>query len=339
MNHAHSYRFAMLSLAILCACSSLAQAQPGGPPPPPGPRGGDAAAVLDPAMVRERLQRRLEDIRRFESRLEGLLARLDAGESPADVLRDLAPLDGMREGGRRGPREPRSPERPEARPGDRGGDFPPVPGRPEGRGERDGPRERQGPPDQLASIPDDRPLTPEERERVMAFLRETMPSMAERFLSLTASDPEAADRMLSRMLPRLREASRLREEDPELFTLKGDELRTGVEVIGAARALRASQNAPAGTERDAAIASARAALREAVTRQIDARLRVQEHELAVLMRRVESLQADLLRRQAGRDAAIAETLERVERGPGARDGRREAPRGAPGERPPADEPR
>jgi hypothetical protein len=277
-------------------------------------------------MMRERLQRRLQDVRRLERRLEELLTRLDAGEAPADVLRDLAPLDGMRDGGRASGRDggregPRRGPR-EGRPGD----APPGPMRPEGRGERDGNRERPGPPDQLASIPDDRPLTPEQRERVMAFLRETMPGMAERFQSLSTTDPEAADRMLGRMLPRLREASRLREEDPELFALKGDELRTGVDVVAAIRALRAAQGSPAGPEADAALTTARAGLRDAVSRQIDARLRVQEHELAVLLRRVESLQADLLRRQAGRDAAIADTLERLERAPAPRDGTRDAPR-------------
>jgi hypothetical protein len=52
-------------------------------------RGWLGRIEAQPAVLRERLSRRLEDIRRQETLLGGAIARLDEGASPREVVRDL----------------------------------------------------------------------------------------------------------------------------------------------------------------------------------------------------------------------------------------------------------
>ncbi len=272
----------MLAGTVLAATTF---AQPGGrrPEPPPEP---PREAAPDPDAIKERLARRLEDLDRQQARLREAIARLDRGDAPEDVLRDLEPHRGDGRARRPGPDDgpgDKFDSRPEGRPDGR------MDGRPEGRDGWD--------PAQ--------PLTPEGRRWVEEFLAGSMPVMAERVARLREADPQGADRLLMRLAPRLRDAARLKDSDPELFDLRLAEIRVGMDVIDAIRALRQAQ------ERGQGVDQATTMVRESLTRQQDIRDRLTTHEIRVMSARLDEMKADAEKRKAGSNARIDEMVRRL----------------------------
>jgi hypothetical protein len=149
----------------------------------------------------------------------------------------------------------------------------------------------------------------------MQVLRESMPHVAARFDQLRQHDPQAAERLSARLLPRMREAFETRDSDPELFNLRMDELRSMGEVMAAAQELRTHSGSEAEKE------PLRAALREALGRQFDARHASDLREITKLEERVADLQEEARRKLANRDAMIDAFSKKVEKdhdGPGRR---------------------
>lgn len=152
---------------------------------------------------------------------------------------------------------------------------------------------------------DSGPITPEERETLLALMKEVMPVLAARLETLQNNDPEAAERMSGRLLMRLREAAELKDREPELYAFKIEELKAWADVMSAAQALR--ERAP---ESDAT--ALREKLREAVARQFDARQATQNQEIAELEKKLASLREETARKESNRSQAIDEFMAKLE---------------------------
>lgn len=221
---------------------------------------------------------------------------------------------GMGEGPDRGPGGPdrmdRGPERGVRRPGAEG------PGMGPGR-ERAGARPGAAPEGEAG-------MPPEERRRVMEFVRVNMPELAERFKAWREVDPEGADRMVGRLLPRIHEALETKKHDPELFKLRIEELRGGVKVMEQARELREARTMSPGPERDAKIAEVEKRVRGALEAQFDTRAALQAHEIKSLEKRVAELREEAKKSGDNREKVIDRMLTRMREGP-ERGDRREGP--------------
>lgn len=324
----HRFLTTAMALALACAApSAFAQerAKPAGDPAQPQSEPRRPGA--DPAEFKARLERRLKELQDQQARVEKAIARLDAGDSPAQVLREFEGLfRGLREarqGERAGPDEIDRPRPPRGEEGPPDGMGRERPGR-EGPG-REGPRDAMG--ELFGGGRPDRPLSQEDRERIMSFMRENMPAMADRIQGLLEADREGGTRVLTRLAPRLREAAEMKRHDEKGFELRRDEIVSGMGVLDAMRDYRDAIHAD-----PSAADTAGAKLREAVAAQFDARLRMQEHDLEMLDQRVKNFHSDLDRKRQDRDRMIDQMVDRIRRG--AKDGR--GP-GGPDEPPPPDE--
>ncbi|CAG1009554.1 hypothetical protein PHYC_03717 [Phycisphaerales bacterium] len=292
-------RVSML-VAALCSMAGVSVAQP----PAETPSERERPREMDPEALKARLERRLAENQRMETVIKQAIEKLDKGEPLGDLLRDLEPA------GRFGRGEQGN--RPE---GGRRPDFDPE-------GPR-GPRER-GDGEGFGPMQAGQPLPEGERERVMEFLRGNLPLIAEKFAKLQDVDPDGADRMLARLVPRLREAQRVRKSDPVLANLRLEELKAGISVIEAVRDVRRAQDLPAGAEgKESKLAEATRELREKLVAQSETRMQLQEHEIESLTERIENLRKELEQKKAHRDGAVDEMLQKIV----------ENREGPPGERP------
>ncbi len=188
----------LLGVAGLLICSGMAQPPRGGdaPPPRPADAAGDAATSGD--VLRQRLQRRLDETRREQQRLERALAALDEGRPAPEATAELRPPD-RREG--------------ERRPGGW----------------------RSARTDELGPEPDAPPPTP---EAIRAFIGEHLPALAENLRTVESVAPDGAGRIVERLAPRITEVIVAQRRDERLGNLKLAELKIGARVIDAARQAR-----------------------------------------------------------------------------------------------------
>jgi hypothetical protein len=297
----------VLALAALSTTTALAQpVQQDSPPPPPPPTESESFTP-DRDQLKARLERAIEANKKAQADLESSLASLKSGADPAEVRRGLnaqlirallvPPLS----------REQRESMR---RPRPAGG--------PAGR-EQPGPS--SGPPSGPPSGPqsgepevDPRAARQEQRMIAQEVLKEALPDLHERLQRVREADGQMYDRVLLRNAPRLRELRELRETDPEMFQVKAEELRTGVQIMFAFRerqiAVRLADDTPNVGERRE---KERKSLEDAIGRNFDQRIKVQELEAQRLTERVESVRADIERRKSERDTAIKEIADRMDR--------------------------
>lgn len=246
------------------------RAEPGAQPP------SRDRAIATPASVKQQIRSRLDELDAARKRLESLQQRLDQGADAADIRAELD-----RSGGRGGSRMMR-PERFDMRRADV-----------EGEG---GPR----------SGPDSRPeISPEERQRLLGFLDENAPRVAQRLRDADRANPELVTRLLARMRPRLRDVMESGKGDPAGTELRLAEFRTSMDVMWARRAMEeAKGSADAGKQ-----SAAKDELRKAVGEHFDAFLALQEHEADRLTARMEKLRKDIAERREGRDRLIDREIE------------------------------
>jgi hypothetical protein len=273
-------RVLMGAVGVSLLLTGLGLAQPGGAEAgQPGRQREDAARADDPAMLRTRLER---TIARTESMLERhreALTRLDAGDSPAEVMRSLrsrGPDSGDENPGVQAPRGP-EPEGP-------------------------GPRVRGGPDDRAGPE-----LSPEARSRLRGFLRDQLPSVHEQLIAIERQDSTMGATLFDRMIPQLREVATEMERNPAFGALKLEEMRTGLGVVDATQHLR---SLPADADPEAK-AEAEALLRAAIAARFDARMKMREHELERLAARISELHEQIKEERAGRDAEIDKVFESV----------------------------
>lgn len=274
-------------------------------------RGTDTQPEVE--QLRVRLASMLEQLDASTERLRGAIETLDAGGSIDDAIQRLGgPMRARRlaemwtQWGRPGEGD---------RPLRQGADSR-FPQRGPGNGVIDQPRGPWGARD----------VSPEE---IFVFLREHAPQLAERLERLGKNDPRRVESFLTRLRPRISEILLTRAHDPELAELLARDFRVGMLVSevggGYARALAAGEE-----ERAAGL---RAELRELAAEQVDLRLARREHEIARLVGRLASLQAEVEAQREKREKLIDEVIERAgqSRPRGAASDR--PGRGSPSERP------
>ncbi len=290
----------LLRLAPLGALVAMISLAPGDPPETasgrdpearegsPAPREARAESdrnrqwrVDDPQVLRSRIESAIERGESMLARQRAALERLDAGESPAEVIRSLRVRQPSGDG------QPRR-----HRVGERRADGPE-------KGERDG--------------------TPSVEE-LRGVVREFFPGLHEQLEMITASNPEAGQRLFLRMSPRIREIALDMRHDPELGRLRVTEVSAG---LGVGDATRAYREAKRSGDADA-LASASESLRAAIGSQFDARVALRQHEVERLVGRIGELNEEILNEIGGRESAV----ERVFRSIVERTGR-----GGPGRRP------
>ena len=241
----------------------------GGPPPAEQTEPRDRA--IDPAEMRERLKSRLEETKKTEQRLQTAIERLEKGENVDDMLRDNGGF------------------RPELRVKEKDGK--------DQKGERLEGGKGGGPQ-----------LSPEERARVFAFLKEFMPRAHERLSQVRAEEPMIADRLMGRFVPRLRETLELRSSDPELFQLKLSEMRAGFDIISGTRDLA---EAVKSGKPESELQALEAGIRKAIQERFDAQIGGQRHELESLSRRIDKLKSEIDGKLSTRETKTAEEANRV----------------------------
>lgn len=326
-----SWITALVAGMAITASAGLAAAQPEGAPPPMrgpggpggpdgagGPRGpeggpgmerpGDGAGrgerMSEPVSDRElaeRIRARAEEVERLSHVLRDAAAKVEQGNGRLEAFQMIEdasrPLRGdwlERLAGRRARGEGRGDGRMgENRAGEgRQGEERPADGR-MGEGRREGRPEGE------------HQLSDAERESMMQFAREKLPRMAQRIDQLRQTDPQMADRIMLRLAPRVREV--LATRDVDLAALRLEELQAGAVVLDQVRILREAMKG----EDTPRIDSAKAELKTALEAQFDARIKLQQHDIEMLNKRIESLRADIEKRQGSRDEFVAKLLERM----------------------------
>ena len=151
-------------------------------------------------------------------------------------------------------------------------------------GQFDGPRNR-------ADWRNTEPLTPEEKEKFLDFLKEFDPRMHQRTLDMIEQRPEMVDRFMPMAKRRMQDMIDLRDNDPEHFQAVVNERRLRGDVRTLVRDIREAQQA--GEEAEA----------EQLTMQL--RDKLEEHfdaQNALKMKQLEQLKQDLERMKAEIDA-------------------------------------
>lgn len=181
------------------------------------------------------------------------------------------------------------------------------------------------PDDSLPSEPRDRSSI--EPERAMEVLRQANPPLFERLDRLRESEPEQFRALIERFAPRLAEFDRERAERPEQWRVRSEMFRLDRE---AARLARRATSVPEEERGAAALA-----LRDAVARQFDLRLRLREQEVGRLNERVDEIRRQIGEAARHRDAEVARRVRQLMRD--AREGR-DTPDAPPPPAPPAPHP-
>ncbi|RMH27064.1 MAG: hypothetical protein D6693_06020 [Planctomycetota bacterium] len=162
-------------------------------------------------------------------------------------------------------------------------------------------------------------LTDEDREALLTLLAELNPELHERWRRLSEQNPAMAERLRSRILERmsrdrgLRELLRLRDEDPERFRLRLEQVKLGQRATAAARRF-----VDATVNNDGDADRIRAEVRDLVSRQVELRLqeqrRLYEQAEARLGEARHRLAQQEERREALVDEEVASLLRRAMQG-------------------------
>lgn len=146
-------------------------------------------------------------------------------------------------------------------------------------------------------------LTPERREQILAFLRETAPPLAERVERELRENPDQADRIYGRLAPRVIPEIELRERDPEMFEIRMQSMRLDWRIRQAAFR---SRNNREGEGHDALLALVR--------ERVDLTIRERALMLDRFEKRIERMRTELDAELARRDEIVAEKVDELERG-------------------------
>ncbi len=345
-----TFRTTMALTSLLMAATGTALSLHAAEPPMDPPARPEASGDSAPENMKEHLDRALKETEQAQEKMRTAIERLNRGEDPAVVRRELdMPLLRLflsrdAQGGPMGPggrfRERSEERRPdEFMPGEQRGPeggrrFEPGqasrpmgpdrlgrPGEPRGPGggpggPGGGPGVRGGPEGPDGPGPGGRgDLGPGDRDRLMAAMERDIPEFAARVKEVREKHPQLADRMFQRLAPRVRDVLKARETDPELFKLRLEELKDGLSVLEAIHASRQAQlldDKAAGTA--AKRSEAEKALRDAVSNAFDQRLKLDEHEATRVNERLNDIRAEIEKKKAGKDAAVDDIVRRISRG-------------------------
>lgn len=271
------HRIAALAPWLLIgAFAPLVLAQPEGAPPP-APRQAEPAPEHD--RLRGILERRLERSREQAERLEKAISMLDEGATSEDLREEFRDLFFDRDG---------RPDR-DGEPGEKPRDFDPDHADDEDSRDR-GPRR----------------FSPEDRERFLEFLRVEFPDLHQRVTEVIPGGPEGPaeiDERVERRLRPLIELMRLKEADPEMFSLRRELWAADRRAWEAARGVREA----AGADREKAVAD----LRDVLEAQFDLQLKVHRLELERLEARLAKARQEAADQASLRDELVNERLMEV----------------------------
>jgi len=275
-----SSRLAVLAASLIWigADSSLAasaEPEPASPAPSVRPERGP----IDRDAMIERIEERIRQIDDFRARLAQLQKGLEDGAPVSDLI-DPEDRWLFSRGWR-----------------DRGAG--PGPGRP-------GAAPPESGPDRDPAFSDRGPMSDEDLRRIRAIIDEHIPQVAQRLSIAEADDPEAASRFLARIAPRFRDLLTLEDEAPELVPVRVAELRTGMEIVNAARELRRIDPSETG-----AFDAKKDEIRALLTLQLDLRHQLEEHRLQKMAADLKEARERLAEQDEQRDAIIDEHLQRV----------------------------
>ncbi|HEX8876757.1 MAG TPA: hypothetical protein VF777_08425 [Phycisphaerales bacterium] len=263
--------------------------------PREGPRGGPREGPpRDGKMLREMIDRQLQENDRAKQRLEDARRRLDEGTPPEEVFRMLREARGGMIADRFVERW-RNNERPE----------PPPPlfdhdqnAKPPGRGPE--------------------PLPKEEMDELMTFVREVRPEFSEKLERWRKDEPRAFRAIMGRLIPKAVDTFRSRNDDKELYELRKSELRETIFVVEKAHELRRHMFENKGVE---PAADQKQDLRDRMAKAYDARIKVREYEAAQLTKRLESSNKQIQEAKDAREALLDRALDEVLKGGPGRPGR------------------
>lgn len=196
---------------------------------------------------------------------------------------------------------------------------------------------RNGPPD---GPPMDE-AGPEARERMLGFLREHAPEVADRLTSLQADAPRVFEAVMNRLQPKVRDAMRDARREPAMLAARVGEITAGLHIFDAMAAFHAARKLPEGdAARAEKIAAATEKVKAALGEGFDARLRVQELEVEQLARRLAHMRDGIERQRGERAERLDDMTRQIESGrlPGLMGGRsgdrdsHDRPGGPPGPR-------
>lgn len=147
-------------------------------------------------------------------------------------------------------------------------------------------------------------------EETLAFIREHFTTLAERLEHAGNENPEFAARLLGRLKPRLADAIRLKDEDPEYAKLRVSELKVGFEIMQQARLLGSLTGEP-GSKQDPEQVLAETELRRLLDQQFFIEQRLALHRIGRETDRLEAMREQIADRAARRDEIIDDHLDRV----------------------------
>ncbi|MBL0869011.1 MAG: hypothetical protein IBJ18_00355 [Phycisphaerales bacterium] len=296
----------------------------------------------DPKVVRAALDLVRTHLKEMMPRIDKAITALDNGADVATVRRELAQsraenaqgfMEALRQSGILGPglmgnvrRGPGAGEGPDMQ-DDRDG---PGPRGPEGemREGREG-REGRGP----------RAFTQEDRDRVLAEIREHNPDLAKQIESAREQSPESADQFLRFIGDKMRGMRELRDRDPESYQLRK------TEIIGLFKMLKLRKEyaeAAKNNADQAKLDTIKGELRVVMGELWDTRQKLDEMQLRELEKRVERMKQEAVKRTEMREKVINERTEAIireatqppggkgGRPPMRRDGAGPGPNGLPG---------
>lgn len=150
-------------------------------------------------------------------------------------------------------------------------------------------------------------LSPELVDRLMEVVRDLDADRAAKLEALRSSNPKEFGQTIARSGRHLLGLSMLKDRDPELYSLRIDELRKGQEINRIAQEIRAARD----TCSDAELERLTTMLRSRIREQTELNFRARGRELVLLENHLrttrEKLQEDIQRR----DEAIDERLEEL----------------------------
>ncbi|MCK4873211.1 MAG: hypothetical protein KAS72_10840 [Phycisphaerales bacterium] len=251
------------------------------------------------ARQREYIERRIQQIRREQDRLESLLEQLNEGSEIQVPMgfgrgRDARPPGEM-------------PARDLFEPG------------PPGGLRHDQPRHD---PRRCPSWAD---LSDEQRGALHDLAKHFSPHLTQQLDDLREENPQRYERVLDRNMPRLLEMMELRSRDQEMFDLKLRDSKLAYRSMQLARAFQLAEQA----DDDARLEELEDQLTAVLSEHFDVRQKIREHELEMIAVRVRDLEEELTDRAQHREELIGERREAL------LEAIRRAPRHRPG--PPPDE--
>lgn len=138
-------------------------------------------------------------------------------------------------------------------------------------------------------MPPPPPLTPDQQQKALEVLRLINPDLADKIAEAQKSSPDRAANILRRFGPKLLELAELKNTDPNLYQLRVADQRYNFETFRLIRQLRDARDDGDTAKADRLTAR----LRELLNRHFDIRVKLREHELAALEKRIIDIRAEL----------------------------------------------